>query len=258
MKCYKNYFFYIGREAENAINKRMENSEVFPVYCRYFLNDENIQTVRCKKCNVELNLSSWTYYCSNCNSNFCNYCRNFHKVIFNNNILVFDGFFINNRKNGFGITYKINNGINYSGNWENGIFRLIQNIPHSHQFIRNVFDNDYNRDICLKICDSSDSGLSCRRCDLDICDKCLIKINKKLIQFPYYNINIEKLDYFKNCFICKQRQNNIFFVIKERNGVKRYFCCYYCFLNRFRSNSILDSSLNIFDYILSLFVQCEN
>ena len=28
MKCYKDYFFYIGREEENAVNVNMENKKV--------------------------------------------------------------------------------------------------------------------------------------------------------------------------------------------------------------------------------------
>ena len=123
MKCYKNYFFYNGRDEENAVNVLIGNREVYPVYCQCFLNDKKFEQVKCKKCNVVLNLTEWTHYCSNCNSNFCRNCHKSHKVIFHNNILIYDGFFENNRKQGFGITYKINNAINYSGNWENGIFR---------------------------------------------------------------------------------------------------------------------------------------
>ena len=183
----------------------MGNREVYPVYCQCFLNDKNIEQVKCKKCNVVLNLKEWTHYCSNCNSNFCRNCHKSHKVIFHNNILIYDGFFENNRKQGFGITYKINNAINYSGNWENGIFRLMNNIPHSHAFIRNNFNENINCDICLKICDSSDTGLSCRLCNLDVCDNCIININSKFVENAtnIENITLEKESnnghwYFRN------------------------------------------------------------
>lgn len=56
MKCYKDYFFYNGRETENAINVRMGDREVYPVHCRCFLGDNNIKKTNCKKCNIELNL----------------------------------------------------------------------------------------------------------------------------------------------------------------------------------------------------------
>lgn len=202
MKCYKNYFFYNEREVENAVNVLMGNSEVYPVYCRCFLNNENIEQVNCKKCNALLNLDEWTYYCSNCNSNFCINCYRSHKVIFNNNILIYDGFFENNRKQGFGITYKINNAINYSGNWENGIFKLMKDFLHSHPLIRNYFNDNIKCDKCLKMCDSSDTGLSCRRCNLNICDRCIIKINSK-----YENITIEKDSRTGKLILIKNRLN---------------------------------------------------
>ena len=129
MKCYKDYFFFIGRDSENAVEINMGNSNVYPALCRCYLdNTGDIKFDKCKKCNARLELSKWTYYCSNCNSNFCIYCYRSHKVIFENNILIFDGNFNNTRKNGFGITYKNNNDINYDGNWLDGKFPLMKNI----------------------------------------------------------------------------------------------------------------------------------
>ena len=111
MKCYKDYFFYIGRETENAKNANIGNPQVFPVLCKCFLYDENknVSTIKCKKCNVKSDLEDQTYdayYCSICNSNsnFCNKCYSCHKVLFQDNVLIFDGYFQDNRKHGFGIT----------------------------------------------------------------------------------------------------------------------------------------------------------
>ena len=70
----------------------MGNKIVYPVQCKLFFEDNNNeQIVKCKKCKIDLNLDDWNYYCSNCNSVFCNNCYVFHKIIFQNNILKFDG-----------------------------------------------------------------------------------------------------------------------------------------------------------------------
>ena len=238
MKCYKNYFFFNDREVENAINIRMGNREVYPIYCRCFLNDENIKTVNCKKCNVELNLSDWTYYCSNCNSNFCNNCHLFHKVIFENDILIFDGFFENNIKNGFGITYKNNNKINFSGNWENGLFKLMKDIPHSHPMIRNNFNEDTQCDICYNLCDPFDTGISCNQCNLDICDNCIIKINRKILEFPNCVIKIIRFtdDNYHKCDYCKEQKRYTFFTLRRINERTIYYRCRHCFLKSFHKN----------------------
>ena len=216
MKCYKNYFFYNGRETENAINVNNGNKEVYPVYCRCYLNDK--EKVRCNKCYTELNLNKWTFYCSNCNSNFCNYCYSSHKIIFNNNIMIFDGYFSNNRKEGFGLTYKINNELNYKSLWINGINELIRDIPHSHQFTRNNFNEDIQCDICLKLCDSAETGISCRQCDFDICDKCIIFINKIFFKYNYINFNnisIEKFPNYSKCDYCRREKKKVFFVVNK-------------------------------------------
>ena len=142
IKCYKNYFFFEGRDKENAKNVAMQNREIFPTYCRCYLgNDSLIKSVNCHKCKKLLNLDNWTYYCSNCNSNFCNECYKYHRVIFKDNILVFDGNFSEKNielRHGPGIVYKLNNEINYKGDWINGIFPLLNDIPHDHPFRRNL------------------------------------------------------------------------------------------------------------------------
>ena len=235
MKCYKNYFFYIGRDVENSVKVNIGNIEVNPVKCRCFLNnDANNQIVKCKKCNNELNLADWTYYCSNCNSNFCFNCYKYHKVIFRNNILIFDGNFRNNIKHGLGITYKENNEINYIGNWENGIFRLIQNINHScdHSLTRIHFKENTECNICFKLCDSYDCGLSCWPNDLTICDRCIIKINTKLIKqnLNTYDVKIKRFYKFQKCDFCKKNLLYIFFIITINNI--KLFLCLSCFENK--------------------------
>lgn len=226
MKCYKNYFFYNGRETENAINVRMGNREIYPVHCRCFLINKNIEKVECKKCKIELNLKDWTYYCSNCNSNFCNNCYHSHKVIFNNNILVYDGFFENNVKHGFGISYKTNNELNYSGNWENGIFNLLKDIPHSHPLIRNNFHEGIQCDICFRLCDTTDTGLSCDQCNLDICDKCIIKINLKILEKynSFTDIKIERYHNYHNCSKCGKDKRYVFFKFYKFLFLPLYYC----------------------------------
>ena len=230
MKCYKDYFFYIGRETENAVNVNMENKKVAPVECICFLEDNN--NIKCKKCDSDLNINNWNYYCSNCNSIFCNQCYNYHKVVFENNILIFDGFFENDMKNGFGITYKKNNELKYSGNWVNNQFKLLRDISHSHNFTRNDFNERINCDYCHKKCDSNDSGLSCRRCDLDICDKCITEINKKVLEnnsLINRDCKIEKFSNFKRCCRCNLRKKSVFFKVGIFFFID-YYCCE-CFKN---------------------------
>ena len=249
LKCNIDYFFYKGREKKNEINVYMGNKIVYPVQCKLFFEDNNNeQIVKCKKCKIDLNLDDWNYYCSNCNSVFCNNCYVFHKIIFQNNILKFDGFFDNNNniKNGFGISYKNNNDINYSGNWIDGHFRLVEKtIPHSHQFIENDFDNTIQCDICLKLCDSFDAGLSCRDCNIDICDKCKIKINLKLIKAPIiheHNLEIKRCQSSVKCNFCENKKTGIFFscdICNNQNwynrllGINNFYCCIKCFIGKF-------------------------
>ena len=76
--------------------------------------------------------------------------------------MILGGFFENNMKNGFGITYKNNNELKYSGKWVNNQFELLNDILHSHRFSRNDFNDRIYYDHCKKACDSDDSGISCR------------------------------------------------------------------------------------------------
>lgn len=259
MKCYKDYFFFIGRDTENALNVNMDNREAFPVLCKCFVYDENIRTINCKKCNVVINSGDQTYdayYCSNCNSNFCNICYRSHKVLFQNNVLIFDGFFEHNRKNGFGISYKLNNDINFTGNWENGEFKLIKIIPHSHQLLKNSFDDGTQCDICLKLCDIYDYGISCSTCNFHICDKCIIKINSKLVnssQIHNHDLQIEKHS-TSHCKFCNLKNNKVYFTCNICNNCSScnrnisvfcvirhsllskpnspFDCCLHCFLGK--------------------------
>ena len=140
--------------------------------------------------------------------------------------MIFDGFFENNMKNGFGITYKNNNELKYSGKWVNNQFELLNEIPHSHHFSR----NDFNDRIYCDYCDSDDSGVSCRECNIDICDKCIIEINKKLLRINK-NLSIEKYSNFIKCNLCELRKKGIFF---KKNNIIILFSlkyCYECFKN---------------------------
>ena len=111
--------------------------------------------------------------------NFCRKCYSYHKVIFKDNILDFEGYFSKNgKKNGLGITYKLNNEINFIANWENDKYDLINTIPHSHNNIyREDYHLDYICDVCSKECGFYDTGMNCEECGLNICDLCIIKIN---------------------------------------------------------------------------------
>ena len=159
-------------------------------------------------------------------------------MIFENDILIFDGFFENNIKNGFGITYKNNNKINFSGNWENGLFKLMKDIPHSHPMIRNNFNEDTQCDICYNLCDHFDTGISCNQCNLDICDNCIIKINRKLLEFPNCVIKIIRFtdDNYHKCDYCKEQKRYTFFTLRRINERTIYYRCRHCFLKSFHKN----------------------
>ena len=259
MKCYKDYFFYIGRENENAKNINMGNQQVFPVLCKCFLYDENenVSTIKCKKCNVDIKLENQTYdayYCSICNSNFCIKCYSCHKVLFQDNVLIFDGYFQDNRKHGFGVSYKKNNDINFSGNWENGEFKLINEIPHSHLFKRKSFNNNIQCDICLKLCDIYDTGISCSSCNFNICDKCLIEINSKLVNSSKIHPHILEFEKASTsssdniCNICNFPIQKLHFVCKicnkntmtstsrstQTEEQSSFKCCFRCLLRKIK------------------------
>ena len=156
IKCYKNYFFFIGRDEPNKINVNQGNSYTCPSLCRFSYKERPSQ--KCKRCGIILvnimNYYYYYYYCSNCNSNFCVNCYIFHKVIFDNSILIFDGNFNNeNIKIGGGITFKRNNELNYKGYWINGYFNLIRNILHEHGLQRKIL-SDLQCKVCKKISNS--------------------------------------------------------------------------------------------------------
>ena len=245
MKCYKDYFFYKGREIENAINNNMENREIYPVHCRCFLGDKNTEDVECQKCNRNLKLSNWTYYCSNCNSNFCFDCRKSHKVIFQNNKIIFDGNFQNNAKNGIGITYKINNEIKYKGEWENGRCKSLNNIPHDSEFIRMFLNENISCNICKKIQDSTDEGIYCRECSLLICDKCIVELNQMLNRSQIlhnHNLSIKmyKEDNRPKCSICIHDNKTLIYFIcnicNNNSNTTKFYCCFDCFNLRLSSS----------------------
>lgn len=227
IKCYKNYFLFIGREEPNKIEVKPGNSFALPSYCRFLL--EESKSFKCQKCNEKIS-NEWSYYCSNCNSKFCNNCYQFHKAIFDNNILIFDGNFANNYnfiKNGFGITFKRNNELNYKGFWINDNFDLIRNIPHEHGFRRGKLD-DLQCKICKKMCNCYDPGISCSLCKINICDKCIIRINERLPFIINKEIKYQKK---KNFFIsifsgCISEESEVFYVFIIRNCPDDFICNY--------------------------------
>ena len=144
--------------------------------------------------------------------------------------MIYDGYFENNLKHGFGITYKLNNEINYSGNWENGVFNLINDIPHFHPFIRRTFNETVQCDICLNLSNSFDTGLTCRRCNLNICDKCIIKINLKISENQNFfnNTKISKIQNSRKCYGCKKYGNYIFFAKRKPSSLSFDYYCLTC------------------------------
>ena len=158
----------------------MGKDEISRAKCKCLLESKNID-LYWTKCQIHLDEENFNYYCSNCNSNFCDKCYKFHKVIFKDNILNFDGYFSKSgEKHGFGITYKRNNEKNYEGFWTNNKFKYIDTIPHSHEKMsRWDLIKEFKFDICSKNCDFFYTGMFCWECDLNICDLCIIEINKK-------------------------------------------------------------------------------
>ena len=241
IKCHKDYFFYKGRDKDNQKVELIGNDIITPSLCKCFFGEKIL--FNCKLCNSELNPENFNYYCSNCNSNFCSKCYPFHRVIFKENILTYDGHFSKDgEKNGFGITFKKNNEKNYEGYWTYNKFELIKTIPHSHKEVfREEFNKEYICDICSKNCDIYDTGMFCTKCDLKICDLCVIEINRKTLKrkdHPH-ELNIAKFNIQKLCSVCKKNKKVILFICPDCNRVKGffigffaekdYYCCVECF-----------------------------
>jgi hypothetical protein len=104
IKCQIKYSLYLGRDEENVVPNQWKNGEFLPTKCRCFIGLEKMTHINCS-CGIKLKLEEWNYYCSFCNSLFCDECYGEHKVIFENNILVFDGNFSENCR--FGSVYKL-------------------------------------------------------------------------------------------------------------------------------------------------------
>ena len=242
MKCYKNHIFYIGRDTQNVVNNSLGNYRMKPILCKCYLENENNQNLQCKYCSINLNSHNMNYYCSNCNSNFCENCKDNHLIIFENNIIIYDGKVRNNLRNGYGISYKNDNSIEYDGEWVNNNFSLIKKLPHIHlkqKFIFFIHSQNYDLNwnnlnnniicnICNKECTSYDKGYSCRECDIDICEECVIKINKTKIMTEHkHNLEIIKSSLINKCNECNYRfnQNIVFFSCHSCY----YDCCQFCF-----------------------------
>ena len=244
IKCYKDHFFYIGRDKENIISLNIGTQRVSSSKCLCFF-PKSIKNIKCKICEVFLELTEYNYYCSNCNSFFCLKCYRAHNIIFEENTLIYDGNFISGQKEGNGIVYKRNNEENYRGYWINGKYDLIKDIPHNHKnYYHKEFEKDCKCDICLKTCNKYDTGIFCYDCNMNICELCVIEINKKTLKRSdhKHQLSIAKLETEKYCSVCEKKKNNILFICdicnKEKNwievlnifsGDKAYYCCVQCF-----------------------------
>ena len=94
-------------------------------------------------------------------------------------------------------------------------------------------NNNIICDICNKECTSYDKGYSCRECDIDICEECVIKINKTKIMTEHkHNLKIVKSSLIKKCNKCKYQfnQNIVFFSCHSCN----YNCCQFCFKKKMK------------------------
>ena len=243
IKCQINYALYIGRDEENIVQSPYKIGPVLPKKCRCFIGSEKITFSNCI-CGKYLKLEDWNYYCSFCSSLFCEECYREHKVIFENNILVFDGNFARNLR--YGDSYKKNNEFNYSGTWKNGINEEIEKIPHlkshSKSYKKVNFNEEVFCDVCARKCDLYDEGYSCLDCKLNICINCVIGINRKHVSTEkhQHNLNIIKYTDELKCSICEQKKTGIFFFCsicnKEQgffdrlfNYIPDFYCCLKCF-----------------------------
>ena len=201
-----------------------------------------IKNIKCQICEINLKLTEYNYYCSNCNSFFCLNCYQSHNIIFDENTLIYDGNFILEEKQGNGIVYKRNNEENYRGYWVNGKYNLIKDIPHKHKsYYHTEFENDCKCDICLKECNKYDTGIFCYECKMNICDLCVIEINKKTLKRSdhKHQLSLAKFEGQKQCSVCENKYNGIIFICdicnKEKNFIEKwfsdsdYYCCVKCF-----------------------------
>ena len=242
IKCQIKYSLYLGRDEENVVPNQWKNGEFLPTKCRCFIGLEKMTHINCS-CGIKLKLEEWNYYCSFCNSLFCDKCYGEHKVIFENNILVFDGNFSENCR--FGSVYKKNNELSYSGTWINGINNLIEKIPHLERHSRSYKKINFNEetfcDICARKCDLYDEGYNCSECKLNICINCVIEINERKVKIEKHehNLNIIKYSEGKKCSVCEKSKNGIMFfcsvcnteegLLKVISFIWDFFCCLDCF-----------------------------
>ena len=76
----------------------------------------------------------------------------------------------------------------FRNNYDNNIFRYLNHGYFGFHLVYTNYNLNWNNlnnniicDICNKECTSYDKGYSCRECDIDICEECVIKINKTKI-----------------------------------------------------------------------------
>ena len=243
IKCQINYSQYIGREEENIVPTSYINGEVLPVKCRCFIGSEKTTESKCL-CGKKLKLENWNYYCSFCDGFFCDECYSEHRVLFKNNISIFDGNVSGNCY--FGNCYKRNNEFNYSGTWENNINEELAEIPHlkSHKnsYKKINFNDEAFCDICSRKCNLYDEGYSCSKCGMNICINCVIDINIRHLKTEKHEhkLNIDKCTKETECTICEKTKKGIFFFCSICNsdqgiwktyvqGIKEFYCCLQCF-----------------------------
>ena len=89
----------------------------------------------------------------------------------------------------------------------------------------------------------------CKFCNLNICDLCVIEINKKTLKrkdHPH-NLNIAKFSKKIYCSVCEKYKEGILFICPSCNrekgffeylfAEKEYYCCLECFnVNRYQIN----------------------
>ena len=243
IKCQINYALYIGRDEENVVPSPYKNGKVLPVKCRCFIGSEKTTESKCL-CGKKLKLENWNYYCSFCDTLFCDECYSEHKVIFEDNILIFDGNFL--KDCWFGNCYKRNNELNYSGTWKKDINEEIAEIPHllSHKdsYKKINFRKEAFCDICARKCDLFDEGYSCPKCGINICINCVIEINTRHVKTDkhQHKLSIDKYTEGTKCSVCEQKKTGIFFFCsicnKEQgwfdsifNYIPKFYCCLRCF-----------------------------
>ena len=144
-------------------------------------------------------------------------------------------------KKTFLLWYEILNGIfninhifrKHRRNDDNPIyFNLISN---DNDLNWNNFNNNIISDNCNKECTIWEREYSCRQCDLDICEECVIKINKTNIRTNHiHKLKIVKSSIINKCNECIVNFNKIiiFFSCLDCD----YYSGKYCYKEKIKEN----------------------